>query len=86
MGIISRTCQSAPFTTNDCLAFFGVEYKFYLVMILISLITGFGSNFIYSKIRNIGSKKFVLKSFITSLIIFIILSVLFIWAKSQVIY
>ena len=88
MNIISTSCPYGPMKSRECLAFFGVEYQTYLWIILISLLIGFGSYFIYSKIKKIEfeTKKFVIKSLLISLVIFILLSVLNIWFQSQIIY
>jgi len=74
--------------SRECLAFFGVEYQTYLWIIVTSLLIGFGSYFIYSKIRKIEfeTKNFLIKSLLISLIIFVILSFLNIWWQSQLIY
>jgi predicted PurR-regulated permease PerM len=88
MSIISTTCPTGPMKFRECLAFFGVEYQTYLWIIVISLLIGFGSYFIYSKIRKIKfeTRNYVIKSLLASLIIFILLSFLTIWLESQKIY
>ncbi len=88
MSIISTSCPYGPMKSRECLAFFGVEYQTYLWIIVISLLIGFGSYFIYSKIRKIEFEtgNYVLKSLLVSLIVFILLSILSIWFKSQIIY
>ena len=88
MNIISTTCSTGPSKSRECLAFFGVEYQTYLWLIVISLLIGFSSYFIYSKIRKIEfeTKNFLIKSLFISLIIFIIFSILNIWWQSQIIY
>ena len=88
MSIISTSCPYGPMKSRECLAFFGVEYQTYLWIIVISLFIGFGSYFIYSKMRKIEfeTKNFLIKSLLISLIIFIIFSILNIWWQSQIIY
>ena len=88
MSIISKSCPYGPFKSRECLAFFGVEYQSYLWIILISLLISFALYFIYSKIRKtkFETNKFLTKSLIISLIIFILLSILRIWFQSKIIY
>jgi len=88
MSIISTTCPTGPMKSRECLAFFGVEYQTYLGIILISLLIGFGSYFIYSRIRKIEfeTKNFLIKSLIISIVIFIIFSVMSIWWRGQLVY
>ena len=88
MSIISRTCPTGPMKSRECLAFFGVEYQTYLWIIVISLLIGFSSYFVYSKIRKIEfeTRKFLIKSLLISLVLFILLSILRIWFQSQIIY
>jgi len=87
MSIITRICPTGPMKSRECLAFFGVEYQTYLWLILFSLIIGFVSVYIYSKLRKMEyNQKSVLISFLISLIVFILLSILKIWNYSQRIY
>jgi len=74
--------------SRECLAFFGVEYQTYLWMIAISLIIGFGSYLIYSKIKKIEfeTKLFLIKSLLLSLILFLLFSVLSILFQRTMIY
>ena len=88
MNVIDRYCPTGPMKSVECLAFFGVEYQTYLTLIIISLIIGFGSYFIYSKIRGIKleTKRFIIRSLIISLVVFILLTILTIWQQSQIVY
>ena len=88
MSIIITTCPTGPMKSGECLAFFGVEYQIYLGIIVISILISFFSYFIYSKIKKIKfeTKKFITKSLLISLILFILLSILSIWFQSQIIY
>jgi len=88
MNIISRICPTGPMKSKECLAFFRVEYQTYLWIIAISLIIGLGSYFIYLNIRKIEfeAKKYVTKSLLITIVIFILLSALSIWFQSQIIY
>jgi len=88
MSIIRTMCPTGPLKSKECLAFFGVEYQTYLWIIVISLLFGFGLYSLYSRIKKIElyTGKFVTKSLIISLILFILLSILSIWYQSQIIY
>ncbi len=88
MGIISTTCPYGPMKSRDCLAFFGVEYQTYLIIIFVSLLIGFGIYLIYFKTKNIKfeTKKYVIKSLLISLVIFILLLILTILVQNQIIY
>ncbi len=83
MSIIKTTCSTGPMKSRECLAFFGIEYQSYLWVLVISLLIGFGSYFIYARIRKIAfeTKNFLIKSLLISLIIFIIFSILSIFGQ-----
>ena len=53
MSILTRICPAGPMKQRECLAFFGVDYQTYLGIILPSLIIGFVSFYIYSKLRKV---------------------------------
>ncbi len=88
MNFISKTCPTGPMKSRECLAFFGVEYRAYLSIIIVSLLVGFSFYFIYSQIKNnkFETKNYLIKSLFISLIIFIILSVIIVWREGQKIY
>jgi hypothetical protein len=87
MEIITTICPAGPMKSRECLAFFGVEYQTYLILILISAILGFSLSFIYLKLRKqkIDAKFLTIGSLI-SLLFFIALSILNIWLVSKIIY
>lgn len=88
MRIISRLCPIGPAVDEKCFAIFDVKYQTYLWIMLISLIIGNISYFIYLKLKNrkFEAKKYLIRSLLVSLIIFIVLSILTIYLESRVIY
>lgn len=90
MAIIQTQCwvqKPVDGYYKDCLAIFGIEYQSWLWMIFISLIIGFISYFVYSKIRRIKfeTKNYILKSLLIALIILIIFNILRLWLLSNII-
>jgi len=82
------SCPSGPGKSRPCLAFFGVEYQTVLWILLISLLIGFASYFVYSKIRKIKfeAKNYILKSLLISLVPFVIFLLFAIFIQGSRIY
>ncbi len=88
MSLFSTMCPAGPMKSKECLAFFGVEYQTYLWLIAVSLLVGFVSYFIYTRIRKIKfeAKDYITKSLLVSLTAFVLLSILSIWFQSRIVY
>jgi len=78
MGIISIICKFGPFKTESCSNILGLDYWYYLIIIPVSLIISFLSYFIYLKTKNIELqiKNFILRTFIISAILFVIILII----------
>ena len=88
MQIVTISCGSGPMKSKPCLAFFGVEYQTYIILLLLSLVIAAILSFAYIKIKkqNINLKIFVIKGLLTSVVIFILLSIAMIYYNTTFIY
>jgi len=78
MKIINFQCPLSQTKSLSCFSFLGLDYKSYILIIALSIIIGFSANYIYSltEKKKTNTKKFLKKSSIISLIVFIILTLI----------
>jgi H+/Cl- antiporter ClcA len=89
MSIIQTVCATGPMKSKPCLAIFGVEYQYFLWVLLFSLIFGLVSAFIfYSNIREkkFNTRDYLEKSLVMAMIIFVLISLIIIILQRMVVY